>query len=79
MQNAIALGFVVPQTFYSIAMAVGSVVCYMWSWKHVVSFDMYMFAVAVGVVNLSTLSSYLAGLRLVWSLAKALGVCSRPC
>ena len=35
-------------------MAVGSIVCYMWSWKNVVSFDMYMFAVAVGVVTLST-------------------------
>jgi len=48
--NAIGLGFVVPQVFYSIAMAIGSAVCYIWSRKDVASYDMYMFAVAAGLV-----------------------------
>ncbi|KAF8348533.1 oligopeptide transporter [Amanita rubescens] len=50
LQNAIGLGFVVPQVFYSIAMAIGSAVCYIWSRKDVASYDMYMFAVAAGLV-----------------------------
>ncbi|KAF8340908.1 oligopeptide transporter [Amanita rubescens] len=48
--NAIGLGFVVPQAYYSLAMAIGSVVCYVWSKKNVASYDMYMFAVAAGLI-----------------------------
>ncbi|KAF8635413.1 hypothetical protein AX15_000407 [Amanita polypyramis BW_CC] len=48
--NAIGLGFVVPQVIYSIAMAIGSVGCYAWSKKGPASYDMYMFAVAAGLV-----------------------------
>jgi len=31
-------------------MAIGSVICYIWSRKDVASYDMYMFAVAAGLV-----------------------------
>ncbi|KAL0569402.1 hypothetical protein V5O48_012567, partial [Marasmius crinis-equi] len=48
--NAIGLGFVVPQTYYSIAMAVGSVFNYYWAKRNPKSFDLYMFAIAAGLL-----------------------------
>lgn len=48
--NAIGLAFVVPQTFYPIAMAAGSVYCYLWQKRNPASYDMYMFAVSAGML-----------------------------
>ncbi|KAF9269609.1 OPT oligopeptide transporter [Marasmius fiardii PR-910] len=48
--NAIGLGFVVPQTYYSIAMAVGSVMNYYWLKRSPKTYDLYMFAVAAGLL-----------------------------
>ncbi|PPQ96836.1 hypothetical protein CVT26_006005 [Gymnopilus dilepis] len=46
--NAIGLAFVVPQVFYSLAMAAGSTFNLVWQLQNPGSFDMYMFAVAAG-------------------------------
>ncbi|TCD62765.1 hypothetical protein EIP91_006437 [Steccherinum ochraceum] len=48
--NAVGLAFVVPQTFYSIAMAIGSIVGYVWLKRSPKSHDMYMFAIAAGLL-----------------------------
>jgi uncharacterized oligopeptide transporter (OPT) family protein len=48
--NAIGLGFVVPQVFYSIAMAVGSVVNFYWQKRNPSGHDMYMFALGAGLL-----------------------------
>ncbi|KAF7426231.1 hypothetical protein PC9H_008598 [Pleurotus ostreatus] len=48
--NAIGLAFVVPQVFYSIAMAVGSTVNYFWLKNNPTGYDMYMFAIAAGLL-----------------------------
>ncbi|KAG6899675.1 hypothetical protein C0993_008029, partial [Termitomyces sp. T159_Od127] len=48
--NAIGLGFVVPQVFYSIAMVFGCTFNTFWKRSNPASFDMYMFAVAAGLV-----------------------------
>ncbi|KAF5356770.1 hypothetical protein D9756_006705 [Leucocoprinus leucothites] len=48
--NAVGLAFVVPQTFYPIAMAAGSVYCYLWQKRNPASYDMYMFAVSAGLL-----------------------------
>ncbi|KAG6895581.1 hypothetical protein C0992_000543, partial [Termitomyces sp. T32_za158] len=48
--NAIGLGFVVPQVFYSIAMVFGCTFNVFWKRSNPASFDMYMFAVAAGLV-----------------------------
>ncbi|KAF8155992.1 oligopeptide transporter [Crassisporium funariophilum] len=48
--NAIGLAFVVPQVFYSIAMAVGSSVNYFWLKRNPGSYDMYMFAISAGLL-----------------------------
>ncbi|KAJ8516758.1 hypothetical protein ONZ45_g5972 [Pleurotus djamor] len=48
--NAIGLAFVVPQVFYSIAMAVGSSVNYFWLKRNPAGYDMYMFAIAAGLL-----------------------------
>ncbi|KAF5310734.1 hypothetical protein D9619_007896 [Psilocybe cf. subviscida] len=48
--NAIGLAFVVPQVYYSIAMAVGSVFNHIWQLRNPGSFDMYMFAVSAGML-----------------------------
>ncbi|RDX51784.1 OPT oligopeptide transporter [Lentinus brumalis] len=48
--NAVGLAFVVPQVYYSIAMAAGSAFNYVWMLRNPVSFDMYMFAVAAGML-----------------------------
>ncbi|KDR80207.1 hypothetical protein GALMADRAFT_242499 [Galerina marginata CBS 339.88] len=46
--NAVGLAFVVPQVYYSLAMAFGSSFNYFWALRSPASFDMYMFAVAAG-------------------------------
>ncbi|TFK92506.1 OPT oligopeptide transporter [Polyporus arcularius HHB13444] len=48
--NAVGLAFVVPQVYYSIAMAAGSAFNYVWMLRNPVSFDMYMFAIAAGML-----------------------------
>ncbi|KAL4245457.1 oligopeptide OPT transporter family protein [Abortiporus biennis] len=48
--NAVGLAFVVPQTFYPIAMAAGSVFNYIWQKRNPAGFDMYMFAIAAGLL-----------------------------
>jgi len=48
--NAFGLAFVVPQTFYPIAMAVGSTVMHFWMKRSPKSFDMYMFAISAGLL-----------------------------
>ncbi|TBU37715.1 OPT oligopeptide transporter [Dichomitus squalens] len=48
--NAIGLAFVAPQIPFSIAMAFGSVFNYFWQKKSPHGFDMYMFAVAAGML-----------------------------
>jgi len=48
--NAIGLAFVVPQVFYSIAMAVGSSVNYFWLKRNPAGYDMYMFALSAGLL-----------------------------
>lgn len=48
--NAIGLAFVVPQTYYPTAMAIGSTFCYFWQRRNPASYDMYMFAVSAGLL-----------------------------
>ncbi|KAI0761256.1 oligopeptide transporter [Trametes elegans] len=48
--NAVGLAFVTPQVYYSIAMAAGSVFNFIWARRHPAGFDMYMFAVAAGML-----------------------------
>ncbi|KAK7676399.1 hypothetical protein QCA50_011467 [Cerrena zonata] len=48
--NAVGLAFVVPQTFYPIAMAAGATFNYFWLKRNPKSFDMYMFAVSAGML-----------------------------
>ncbi|KAF8182073.1 oligopeptide transporter [Pholiota molesta] len=50
VRNAIGLAFVTPQVYYSIAMAVGSTFNFIWQIRNPGSFDMYMFAVAAGML-----------------------------
>ncbi|KAI0356330.1 OPT oligopeptide transporter [Trametes cingulata] len=48
--NAVGLAFVAPQIPFSIAMAIGSVFNYFWAKRNPAGFDMYMFAVAAGML-----------------------------
>lgn len=48
--NAVGLGFVVPQVFYPIAMGVGSVVNFIWQRRYPGHHDLYMFAIAAGLL-----------------------------
>ncbi|KIO25368.1 hypothetical protein M407DRAFT_75782 [Tulasnella calospora MUT 4182] len=48
--NAIGLGFVVPQTFYAVAMGFGSIMYYVWEIKNPAQFDMYGFPLAAGLL-----------------------------
>ncbi|KAF8893198.1 oligopeptide transporter [Gymnopilus junonius] len=48
--NAVGLAFVTPQIFYSLAMAVGSTFNFFWQHRSPANFDMYMFAVAAGML-----------------------------
>jgi OPT family oligopeptide transporter len=48
--NAIGLGFVVPQTFYALAMAIGATFELFWRRRNPANHDMYMFAVSAGLL-----------------------------
>lgn len=48
--NAIGLGFVVPQTYYSLIMAVAASINWWWERSNPNSFDMYGFPLAAGLV-----------------------------
>ncbi|KAL1942739.1 hypothetical protein VTO73DRAFT_4979 [Trametes versicolor] len=48
--NAVGLAFVAPQIPFSIAMAIGSTFNYFWAKRNPKGFDMYMFAVAAGML-----------------------------
>ncbi|KAH9940539.1 OPT oligopeptide transporter [Epithele typhae] len=48
--NAVGLAFVAPQIPFSFAMAVGSLFNWCWARRNPKSFDMYMFAVAAGML-----------------------------
>ncbi|KAF5378813.1 hypothetical protein D9615_007012 [Tricholomella constricta] len=48
--NAVGLAFVVPQVFFSLAMAFGSTFNYFWLRNSPRSFDMYMFAISAGLL-----------------------------
>ncbi|KAF9460024.1 oligopeptide transporter [Collybia nuda] len=48
--NAVGLAFVVPQVYYSIAMAVGSTFNYFWLMRNPAGYDMYMFAISAGLL-----------------------------
>ncbi|KZF20443.1 OPT superfamily oligopeptide transporter [Xylona heveae TC161] len=47
---AVALAFVLPQTQYGTAMAIGSTASYIWAKKSPVKFDIYCYAVAAGLI-----------------------------
>ncbi|KAF2460450.1 oligopeptide transporter [Lineolata rhizophorae] len=46
----IGLAFVIPQTVYGTAMVIGAVPAYFWAKKWPVSFDIYCYAVAAGLI-----------------------------
>ncbi|PPQ84126.1 hypothetical protein CVT25_003339 [Psilocybe cyanescens] len=48
--NAVGLAFVVPNLYYSIAMAVGSTFNHFWLLRNPAGYDMYMFAVSAGML-----------------------------
>ncbi|KAI0821904.1 oligopeptide transporter [Trametes gibbosa] len=48
--NAVGLAFVVPQVYYSLAMGAGSLFNFFWARRSPAGFDMYMFAVAAGML-----------------------------
>ncbi|SNX84493.1 related to permeases - unknown function [Melanopsichium pennsylvanicum] len=48
--NAVGLGFVVPQTYYPIAMCMGATGALIWKNKRPSSFDMFGYAIAAGLV-----------------------------
>ncbi|KAI0355848.1 oligopeptide transporter [Trametes cingulata] len=48
--NAVGLAFVTPQIYYSLAMAAGSTFNFFWARRNPAGFDMYMFAVAAGML-----------------------------
>jgi len=48
--NAVGLAFVVPQVYYSMAMAAGSLMNYFWLLRNPTGYDMYMFAVSAGLL-----------------------------
>ncbi|KAG8631230.1 hypothetical protein KVT40_000370 [Elsinoe batatas] len=47
---AVALAFVIPQTYYSTAMLIGAIVAHIWAKKSAKSFDMYCYAIAAGLI-----------------------------
>ncbi|SPO25491.1 related to permeases - unknown function [Ustilago trichophora] len=48
--NAVGLGFVVPQTYYPIAMCMGATGALIWKGKKPQSFDLFAFAIAAGLI-----------------------------
>ncbi|PNS18116.1 hypothetical protein CAC42_3561 [Sphaceloma murrayae] len=47
---AVALAFVIPQTYYSTAMLIGAITAHIWAKKSAKSFDMYCYAIAAGLI-----------------------------
>ena len=43
-------GFVVPQTFFAVAMGFGSIFNYIWMKRSPSTFDMYMFPISAGLL-----------------------------
>ena len=48
--NAVGLAFVVPQVYYAIAMGAGSILNFVWQRRNHANHDMYMFAIAAGLL-----------------------------
>jgi uncharacterized oligopeptide transporter (OPT) family protein len=48
--NAVGLAFIVPQTYYPLAMAIGATVNWFWERGSPSTFDLYAFALASGLV-----------------------------
>jgi len=47
---AVALAFVIPQTYYSTAMLMGAVASHYWAKRNAKNFDMYCYAIAAGLI-----------------------------
>lgn len=60
--NSVGLAFVVPNTYYATAMAVGSTVNYFWEKRNAKQFDLYMFPIAAGLVAGEGLAGVLGAL-----------------
>lgn len=63
--NAVGLGFVLPQPSFSIAMGIGSLFGHIWMTKNPLSFDMYMFPIAAGLLAGEGLGGVFAALLAV--------------
>ncbi|EME86509.1 uncharacterized protein MYCFIDRAFT_202529 [Pseudocercospora fijiensis CIRAD86] len=46
----VALAFVLPQTYYGLAMIIGALPCYYWAKRKPKSFDIYGYAIAAGLI-----------------------------
>ena len=46
----IGLAFVLPQTYYGLAMMMGAIPSYYWAKKNPKSFDIYAYAIAAGLI-----------------------------
>ncbi|PIA97430.1 hypothetical protein CB0940_05809 [Cercospora beticola] len=46
----IGLAFVLPQTYYGLAMIIGALPCYYWAKRNPQSFDIYGYAIAAGLI-----------------------------
>ncbi|USW50572.1 Putative oligopeptide transporter, OPT superfamily [Septoria linicola] len=46
----IGLAFVLPQTYYGLAMIIGAAPCYFWAKRNPQSFDIYGYAIAAGLI-----------------------------
>lgn len=47
---ALALAFVIPQTYYSTAMLIGAIFSHYWAKRNAASFEMYCYAIAAGLI-----------------------------
>lgn len=63
--NAVGLGFVLPQPYFSVAMGCGAIFGHIWMKKNPSSFDMYMFPVAAGLLAGEGLGGVFAALLAV--------------
>lgn len=63
--NAVGLGFVLPQPSFSLAMGFGSLFGHVWMKKNPLSFDMYMFPIAAGLLAGEGLGGVFAALLAV--------------
>lgn len=46
----IGLAFVLPQTYYGLAMLIGAIPSYYWAKRNAKSFDIYGYAIAAGLI-----------------------------